>query len=374
MLECGNGASIPRVEEESEKYDEKRKTEREQGAESKGHSAERKRRRKLMRKNVIHLTLCMLSALSYSASAQQAKKVPSIGFLRPGPPSQDIIDALRQGLSEFGYTDGKNIAIQYRWAEGESDLGKLAAELVRLKVDVIVASSTPAALAIKSATNMTPAVFTVVGDPVGSGLVASLARPGGNFTGLTNMSFELDAKRLELLKEAVPRISRVAVLMNPDFQPHAQQMKVLNASAGALRVDLRSVEFRELNDFEGGVTAARKRGADALLVMAHPFTFSYATLLAKVATRNHLSAISSFKEFAESGGLMAYGASNLSLHRRAAYYVDKILKGAKPSDLPVEQPTKFEFVINLKTAKQLGLTIPQSVLYRADKVIKDAPG
>jgi putative ABC transport system substrate-binding protein len=312
-----------------------------------------------------------LVAVAVIAEAQQSAKVPRVGFLRPGPPSQDIIDALRQGLREFGYVEGQNIAIQYRWAEGGSDdLLNLAAELVQLKVNVIVASSTPAALAVKSATRTIPVVFTVVGDPVGSGLVASLARPGGNFTGLTNISFELDAKRLELLKEAVPKISRVAVLMNPDFQPHAQEMKVLKVFAQALRVELRSVEFHELNDFTGGVADARKSGANALLVMAHPFTFSYATPLAELATRNHLPAIAPFREFAESGGLMAYGANNLGLHRRAVYYVDRILKGTKPADLPVEQPTKFELVINLKGAKQIGVTIPQSVLFRADKVIK----
>ena len=325
-----------------------------------------------MKKKIAAVTLsALLLALCVSANAQQAKKIPKIGFLRPGPPSQDVIDALRDGLRVYGYIEGKNIAVQYRWAAGGSDqLGKLATELVRLKPDVIVASSTPAALAVKNVTTITPVVFTVVGDPIGSGFVASLARPGGNFTGLTNMAFELDAKRLELLKEAVPKISRVAVLMNPEFQPHAEQMKVLNASAPALRVEVRPVEFHELNDLEGGVAAARKGGADALLVMAHPFTFSYAALLAKVATKNHLAAVCPFREFAESGGLMAYGASNLGLHRRAAYYVDKILKGTKPADIPVEQPTKFELVINLKTAKQIGLTIPQSVLYQADKLIK----
>jgi putative ABC transport system substrate-binding protein len=261
--------------------------------------------------------------------------------------------------------------IQYRWAEGGSNsLEKMAAELVRLKPDVIVASSTPAALAVKNARTATPVVFTVVGDPIGSGLVASLARPGGNFTGLTNIAFELDAKRLELLKEAVPKVSRVAVLMNSDLQPHAQQMKLLNASAPALRLEVRPVEFHEFEDLEREVVTARKLGADGLLVMAHPLTFSSAALLAKVTTRNHLSTIYPFKEFAESGGLMSYGASNLGLHRRVAYYLDKILKGAKPAELPIEQPTKFELVINLKAARQITLTIPPNVLARADRVIQ----
>jgi len=323
-------------------------------------------------KKVSCLAICaILLALCVPVNAQQTKKVPSIGFLRPGPPSQDIIDALRLGLSEFGYTEERNITIQYRWADrGSEQMSQLAAELVGLKLQVIVASSTPAALAVKKATPTIPAVFTVVGDPVGSGLVASLARPGGNFTGLTNVSFELDAKRLELLKEAVPMAANVAVLMNPDFQPHAQQIKALGVSAQALRVKLSPVAFHEPNDFESGLNAAHKDGADALLVMAHPVTFTYAGLLAKLATLNQLSAISPFREFAESGGLMTYGASNLALHRRAAYYIDKILKGTKPADLPVEQPTKFELVINLKAAKQIGRAISPNVLARADKVIK----
>ena len=326
----------------------------------------------MMSKGLVCFLVCaLLLAFSFAAEAQQAKKSPTIGFLRPGPPSQDVIDAVRDGLREHGYVDGRNIVVQYRWAEGGSNvLAKLATELVRLKPDVIVASSTPAALAVKNATATTPVVFTVVGDPVGSGLVASLAKPGGNFTGLTNIAFELDAKRLELLKEAVPKVSQVAVLMNPELQPHVQQMKALTASAPALRVEVRSLEFHELNDLERGVAAARKSGADALLVMAHPLTFSSVALLAKLTTKNHLPAVYPFKEFAESGGLMAYGASNLGLHRRVAYYLDKILKGAKPADLPVEQPTRFELVINLKTANEIGLTIPPNVLARADRVIR----
>jgi putative ABC transport system substrate-binding protein len=326
----------------------------------------------MTRKTIIVVWLvALVFAPFHLAEAQQPKKIPRIGFLRPGPPSQEIIEALRQGLRELGYVEGQSIIIDYRWADGGSDrLENLAAELVQLKVDVIVASSTPAALAVKRVTTTIPVVFTVVGDPVGSGLVMSLARPGGNFTGLTNIAFDLDAKRLELLKEAVVKISRVAVLMDPNFQPHREGMKMLKASAQALSVELRSVEFHRSNDFERKVGAARKSGADAFFVMAHPFTFSYATLLAELATRNRLPAISPFREFAESGGLMTYGANNLGLHHRVATYIDKVLKGAKPANLPVEQPTKFELVINLKTAKQLGLTIPQSIVYQADKVIK----
>jgi putative ABC transport system substrate-binding protein len=312
-----------------------------------------------------------LLSLHAVAAAQPVKKNPVVAFLRPGPPSQEVTDALRDGLREMGYVEKRNITIHYRWAkEAGDELDRAAGDIAALKPDVIVASSTPAALAVKRATHTTPVVFTVVGDPVGSGLVASLARPGGTFTGLTNIAFELDAKRLELMKEAVPKISRVAVVMNRDFPAHAQQLKLLDASAMALRVKLRSVEYRDGNDLEPGVNAARSAGVDSLLIMGHPTTFGYAALLAAAAAKNRLPAISFHKEFAESGGLLAYGANNVALDRRAAYYVDKILKGAKPADLPVEQPTTFDLVINLKTAKQIGVTIPQSMLYRADKVIK----
>ena len=367
MLECGNVASIPRVEEESEKYDEKKKSEREQ-------SAERKRGRKLMKKNVIHLTLCaMLFTLSCSAEAQQSTKVPRIGFLSVSSPStiSARIEAFRQGLRELGYVEGKNIVIEYRYAEGKPDrLREFAAEIVRLKVDVIVTGGPTPTRSAKEATSTIPIVMAQDTDPVGNGFVASLARPGGNITGLSTLAPEISGKRLEFLKEIVPRLSRLAILGTSTTPGNAQALKETELTAGAFGVKLQYLDVLDPKDIETAFRAATKGRADAVLLLQSAILLSQRTQIADLAAKNRLPAISAQTEYTEAGGLMYYGPNTPDLYRRAATYVDKILKGAKPADLPVEQPTKFELVINLKTAKQIGLTIPQKVLGRADRVIR----
>jgi putative tryptophan/tyrosine transport system substrate-binding protein len=327
-----------------------------------------------MRKKVIGLTLsATLFALSVNIEAQQPKKVHRIGFLVPGSASgyASLVDAFRQGLRELGYVEGKNIIIEYRYTEGkEGPLPELAADLVRLKVDVIVTASTPDALVTKQRTGTIPIVMAVSGDPLGSGLVASLARPGGNVTGLTSIASDLSGKRLELLKEVVPRISRLAVLGNPSNVLTASTMRETEVAAQALQVKPQILEVRGPDDFETAFQAATKGRADALIVLPDPVFTGQRRRIVDVAAKSRLAAIFYTKEFVEAGGLMSYGPNFSDLFRRAATYVDKILKGAKPADLPVEQPTKFELVINLKAAKQIGLTIPPNVLARADKVIR----
>jgi len=306
------------------------------------------------------------------AEAQPPKKVPQIGFPIVGSASATSgrIEAFRQGLRDLGYIEGQNLIIEYRYAEGKLDrLPELAAELVRLKVDAIFVQSTPAVQAAKKATTTVP-IVSVSGDPVGLGLVASLARPGGNVTGLANLTSELAGKRLELLKEVVPRISRVAVLWNPDASSSALRMRETDAAAASLGIKLQPVEVRAANDFERAFSALKRERADALFPLRSPFISNHVKRIVELAAKNRVPGMYDASEFAEAGGLMSYGTMLADLDRRAATYVDKILKGAKPAELPVEQPTKFEFVINLKAAKQIGLTIPPNVLVRADKVIK----
>ena len=307
------------------------------------------------------------------ADAQQAGKVARIGVLAQGSSTDapHIGEAFRQGLRDLGYVEGQNIVIEYRWAEGRAErLPDLAVELVNLKVDVIVAGGTPAPLAAKHATRTIPIVMGGAGDPVGTGLVASLARPGGNVTGLSTLTPELGRKRLQLLKEVVPGVSRVAVLWNAANPYAVLNMRETEAAARTLGVQVQSLEVRGPDDFESALPAAIRGRAGALIVVDDPLTLTYRVRIVDFAARNRLPAMYGFREYAEAGGLMAFGASLADLGRRAATYVDKILKGAKPADLPVEQPTKFELVINLKTAKALGLTIPQSVLLRADQIIE----
>jgi ABC-type uncharacterized transport system substrate-binding protein len=312
----------------------------------------------------------MLSALYASAEAQQAKKIPRIGLLVPSSSDFTRKDAFLQGLRDLGYVEGKNIAIEYRYTEGELNrLPDLAAELVRLNVDVIVTAAISSVRAAKKATATIPIVFASVGDAVDSGLVSSLARPGGNATGLTFFAPELDGKRLELLKEAFPKITKVAFLWRMPAA-RADPFKEAEAVAKTLGLRLQSVGVRGPDDFESAFKAAKSGGADALIVISNPLSNTYRARIVDLAAKNRLPGIYPSTDFVEDGGLMSYGADILDNWRRAATYVDKILKGAKPADLPVEQPKKFQFVINLKAANQIGLTFPPNVLARADKVIK----
>jgi len=327
-----------------------------------------------MKKKVFCLALgIMLLALSFPVEAQQAKKIPRIGYLGAASSSANLarIEAFRQGLRELGYVEGKNIVIEWRYAEGKLDrLSELAAELVRLKVEVIVTGGPPGTRPAKEATVTIPIVMAQDSDPVGNGFVVSLARPGGNITGLSTLAPEISGKRLELLKEIVPRLSRVAVLGGSTTPGNAQALREVELAAGAFGVKLQYLDVLSPKDIETAFRAAAKGRAEAVIVLVSPVFVNQRTQLADLAVKGRLPAIYDRAEFVDDGGLMCYGTNFADLSRRAATYVDKILKGAKPADLPVEQPIKFELVINLKTAKQIGLTIPQSVLYRADKVIK----
>jgi putative ABC transport system substrate-binding protein len=305
--------------------------------------------------------------------AQQERQTPRIGFVSNTSPSAVAtrVEAFRKGLRELGYVEGKDIVIEYRHSEGKLDrLPALVAELVRLKVDSIVTSGPSVTRAAKDTTSKIPIVFAQEGDPVGSGLVASLARPGGNITGLSTFSPELNGKRLEILKEVIPRLARVAVLGTSTVESHALFLKEQEPAARALRLQLQYHDLLNSRDIEPAFRAANKGKADALLVLSGPVLNSHRRQVVGLAVKNRLPAMYNFPEFVEAGGLMTYGVSNVDMARRAATYVDKILKGAKPADLPVEQPTEFELVINLKAAKQIGLTIPPNVLARADRVIR----
>jgi ABC-type uncharacterized transport system substrate-binding protein len=308
--------------------------------------------------------------------AQQPKKLSRIGVLLPWSPDSGVslsfLKAFQQGLKELGYVEGQNLAIEYRYAEGLLERNaSLVAELVRLNVDIIVTTAGPQSLVAKQATTMIPIVFTQVLDPVAEKLVASLARPGGNITGLSQMGAELAGKRLELLKEAFPKISRVAILLRTaGSQASAARFKETEVAAKGMGVRLQSLDVDSAEDLEGAVRAAKTERAGALIVIQTAFINTYRARITELAAKSRLPTMFEEKTHVESGGLMSYGPSFFDLHRRAATYVDKILKGTKPADLPVEQPAKFEFVVNLKTAKQIGVTIPPNVLARADRVIK----
>jgi len=330
-----------------------------------------------MTKKIIFLALCSLLLAPCSAvEAQQPKKVPRIGYLYQGDRISDSTrsEAIRLALRELGYIEGQNIAIEYRYAEGKRGReSELAAELVRLKVDLIlVAGGDDWVRAVKNATKTIPIVMTGTGgDPVAAGLVESLARPGGNVTGLTNLSAELGGKRLELLKEVVPKVARVAVLYNPTSPSSVREVKEdLPIAARALGLTVQPWEVRDADGFDKVFAAMGKQRPDGVYLPAGPQMFTNAKRIAGFALKSRLPSVYGRKEAVNAGGLMSYGADIADSYRRVAFYLDRILKGAKPADLPVEQPKKFELVINLKTAKQIGVTIPPNVLARADKVIK----
>jgi putative ABC transport system substrate-binding protein len=327
----------------------------------------------MSKRNFVFALGAIFLTLSYPSEAQQPTKTPRIGLLGGASASVNAgrIEAFRHGLRELGYVEGKNIVIEYLWAEGKLDrLPALAAELVRLKVDIIVSAGPTVTRAAKEATVTIPIVRAFDDDPVGSGFVASLARPGGNITGLSALSPELSGKQLELLREIVPRLSRVAVLGSSPHPGTAQSLKEMELAAGAFKVQLQYLDVLDPKDIEMAFGAASKGRADAVLVLTSVVTNSQKKQIVELAVKNRLPAIYYTAEWVEAGGLMTYGVSLTDLDRRAATYVDKIVKGAKPADLPVEQPKKFELIINLKAAKQIGRTIPPNVLARADRVIR----
>ena len=328
-----------------------------------------------MNKEIFCLAVgALLFALCVPAEAQQAGKIFRIGFLdnSTAAGSAVLVDAFRQELSKLGWIEGKNLIIEYRFSEQKRErLPALAAELVRLKVDLIVTTGEPSALAAKKATTSIPIVMASVGDPVGSGLVASLARPGGNVTGLSNLGTELNSKRLEVLKDAIPKLARVGLLRQAGGSASSLQLKELRPAAVALKLQLEVIETQpSAKSLESAFQTANQKQVGAMMTFTSRQFFAERKRIVELAGKYQLPAIYFSKEFVDEGGLMSYGADYDDLNRRAAVYVDKILKGAKPADLPVQQATKFEFIINLKAAKQIGVTIPPDVLARANKVIR----
>jgi putative ABC transport system substrate-binding protein len=327
-----------------------------------------------MRRREFMATLLGAAAFSVAAYAQQTGKLYRIGFLTAGASGTGNtpgLPAFANGLQELGWIEGKNVVIEYRYAENRLDrLPELAAELARLNVDVIVAAGTLAPLAAKRATATIPIVMTSAGDPLGTGLVASLARPAGNITGLSLMSPEIAAKRLELLRDTIPELTRVAVIWNAANPYPAFVFKETQNAASQLKIEIQSLEVRGPDDINSALAAALQKKADALITVEDPLTQNYRKQIADFATKNRMPTMSGLREYVNDGGLLSYGPNLADLYRRAAGYVDKILKGARPVDLPVEQPAKFELVINLKTAKVLGLTIPTAMIAIADAVIE----
>jgi putative ABC transport system substrate-binding protein len=324
-------------------------------------------------KKLFWLLTAILLASVHRAEAQQPTQVPSIAYLSSGQGfvSSERRQAFRQGLRELGYVEEKNLIVEYRYAEGNSErLAALAAELVRLKIDVIVTSGPPGTRAAKKATTTVPIVMAHDPDPLGSGFIASLARPGGNITGLSSLVAQLGGKRLELLRELIPKLSRVAVLGTSTNPSNVQMATEIEVAARPIGIRIQFVDVQDSKEIEGGFRAATKAHAEALFVLGNPVLNAHRTEVADLAVKSRLPAVYGQPDLMAAGGLMFYGASITEMFRRAAIYVDKILKGAKPADLPVEQPTKFELIINLKTAKQIGLIIPPNVLARADKVIR----
>ena len=324
------------------------------------------------RRMFISAVVSGLLAAPFIARAQQASKIPRIGFLMEGSVEAETgyLADFQRGLRELGYVEGQNIVIEPRHAAGRADkLPELAAELVRLKVDVLVATSTPGALAARNVSSIIP-IVTLSPDPVGDGLAASLARPGGTITGVSDLHSGLISKRLQLLKEFAPSASRVAVLLNPAYPAHPRQLKDIQAAVTALGMTVLPFEVKGPDDIDRAFTTMEKERAGGLFVLGDRLLGVYGQRIAELAIKNRLPAIYTNRSWVARGGLMSYGANFTDLYSRMATYVDKILKGAKPADLPIEQPTKFELVINVKTAKALGITIPQSLLLRADEVIQ----
>ena len=323
-------------------------------------------------KTIVILVIGLALASVHLADAQQAGKIPRVGILGSVSASGSAtrVEALRAGLRDLGYVEGKNIVFEFRWAETNYDrLPELAAELARLNIDVLVTHGVPGGLAAKRATTTIPIVMTNVGDAVAVGLIASLARPGGNITGISFFNPELSAKRLELLKETVPRTRQVALLLNPENLINGPILQAMDIKARSMKIKLQKFEVRGSNEFENAFSVMTKSRVDGVTIIEDPMLNNNARAIAALAAKKQTPSTGGL-EFAEAGGLMAYGVNIPELWCRSAVFIDKILKGTKPADLPVEQPTKFELVINIKTAKQIGLTIPQSVLFRADKVIK----
>jgi putative ABC transport system substrate-binding protein len=325
------------------------------------------------RRSFVNTVAGALLVRAVPANAQPATKVPRIGVLHPGTPASapQSVEAFRQGLREHGYEEGKNIIVERRYTESRPErVAEIAAEFVRLKVDVIVTSLDVATAAVKQQTQTIPIVMAISIDPVTTGFVSSLARPGGNVTGLSTMSPELAAKRLELLREAVPGLSRVAIMWNTNVPGNLLEYKQAGDAARSMRLQLQSVEVSSVDDFERAFSALKIGGAQALIVAGSGLTSTNARQIASLAMNHRLPSMVSSRDRVDAGGLIAYGPNLAEMWRRSATYVDKILKGAKPGDLPIEQPSKFELIINVKTAKALGLTIPQSLLLRADEVIQ----
>jgi putative tryptophan/tyrosine transport system substrate-binding protein len=325
------------------------------------------------RRRLLTGTGAVLFAGPLAAEAQQAGKVYRIGFLGNSTAALEVnlVGPFREGLRDLGYVEGRNILIEYRWAEGKYDrFPALIGELIVLKVEVIVTAGTPASLAVKKATSLIPLVMVAVGDPVATGLVASLGRPGGNITGLTSMSQDLEGKRLELLREVIPKISHIAVLWNAASPVQVIEERETRAAAQVLGMKVLSLGVRTREEIEDALAAIVRKRPGALLVLADRLFLHHRTRIMDFAVQYRLPGVHAYRELVEAGGLMSFGPSYAGMHRRAAYFVDRILKGAKPADLPVERPATFELVVNLKAAKALGLTIPPSLLGRADEVIQ----
>ena len=308
-----------------------------------------------------------------AAHAQEPARIRRIGFLGNSTAALEanLVEPFREGLRELGYVEGRNIVIEYRWAEGDYErLPALVAELIAAKVDVIVTAGTPATLAVKKATTSVPLVMVAVGDPIGTGIVPSLARPGGNITGLSSVAPDLEGKRLQLLKEIIPKLARVAVFWNPVNPFHVGSLKQARTAAEALHIKIDALGVREEDEFDNAFAAVAKQRPDGLLVLADRVFLHNRTRLMEFAAKNRLPTVNAYRELVDAGGLMSYGPSYEDMHRRAALYVDKILKGSNPGELPVEQPTKFTLAINVKAAKALGLALPTTLLARADEVIE----